>query len=390
MPETDERYTSPGLCALVRAAFRGEIDTDPCWHPKSFVRARRTYTKRDDGLVLPWYGRTILNPPWSNVGPWAQRAEALLRQRPLFPDEQPFEVQAIVRLDTAPAWCRVLHRCMSAVAMSPERTRYWKTNDAGDVVPCGGPTFCTAVWYGGPHVRHFCDVYRAEGWVVAILPSYPIGSTLPLMPTPESTGPDLISFAARAYVARVVQANPTRPFHELLAEMRNAFDAALDVNRWSLADLAEHFASPASASELDLGRAPAVAPPLPAPAPQTADEMPKPKRRRKPQRRRHDDTPPSDSSKRLSVVPSPDTSSKGSKRGRGRPKGPSKKSREREQAILDYLAARGDAGASDTFTASEICDELGWSRQTVLRTLGRMNVTKSGGTRTACYQLQSA
>lgn len=44
----------------------GEFDLDPCAPPaQPWPTARRTYTKEDDGLTLPWEGRVWLNPPYS-------------------------------------------------------------------------------------------------------------------------------------------------------------------------------------------------------------------------------------------------------------------------------------------------------------------------------------
>lgn len=43
-----------------------EFDLDPC-HPKrllSWVPAATAYTKDDDGLIQPWFGRVWLNPPY--------------------------------------------------------------------------------------------------------------------------------------------------------------------------------------------------------------------------------------------------------------------------------------------------------------------------------------
>ena len=66
---TDD-YLTPRL--LVKAL--GPFDTDPCCPPNMPWRtAKRMYTPAENGLEQPWRGRVWLNPPYSRVGPWAER-----------------------------------------------------------------------------------------------------------------------------------------------------------------------------------------------------------------------------------------------------------------------------------------------------------------------------
>ncbi len=49
----------------------GEIDLDPasCGQANKTVKAYKFYSKEDDGLSYPWYGKIFLNPPYGNDGP---------------------------------------------------------------------------------------------------------------------------------------------------------------------------------------------------------------------------------------------------------------------------------------------------------------------------------
>jgi len=72
--ETDERYTLfPVLADLTaRAGVRGwDLDVAAC---EAAHVALRYFTKKDNGLLLPWWGRVWCNPPWSDIAPWTAKA----------------------------------------------------------------------------------------------------------------------------------------------------------------------------------------------------------------------------------------------------------------------------------------------------------------------------
>jgi DNA N-6-adenine-methyltransferase (Dam) len=56
----------------VEAEF-GPFDLDPCAAPQT-AKAPKFYTRAEDGLIQPWFGRVWLNPPYSQKGRWAQAA----------------------------------------------------------------------------------------------------------------------------------------------------------------------------------------------------------------------------------------------------------------------------------------------------------------------------
>jgi len=62
--ETDTWFSPPALLEALGGA--DSFDLDPCTHAeRPWATARRHYTVEDNGLLLPWFGRVWLNPPYS-------------------------------------------------------------------------------------------------------------------------------------------------------------------------------------------------------------------------------------------------------------------------------------------------------------------------------------
>lgn len=54
----------------------GPFDLDVCATPKN-AKCARFYTKKDDGLIMPWTGRVWCNPPYGrSIGLWVKKAAA--------------------------------------------------------------------------------------------------------------------------------------------------------------------------------------------------------------------------------------------------------------------------------------------------------------------------
>lgn len=62
---TNEHYSPPKIVEPARRIFRGTIDLDPasCEVANGTVKATKIYTRQDDGLTKPWFGKVWLNPP---------------------------------------------------------------------------------------------------------------------------------------------------------------------------------------------------------------------------------------------------------------------------------------------------------------------------------------
>lgn len=82
LKETDRWFTpqDPILDRLALLWPDTGIQTDPCYDPdpSCVVQAQLKYDARSgqNGLVLPWVGRTYICPPYSQVAPWLMRSLA--------------------------------------------------------------------------------------------------------------------------------------------------------------------------------------------------------------------------------------------------------------------------------------------------------------------------
>jgi phage N-6-adenine-methyltransferase len=66
--ESDEWYTPERYIESARAVLGGfDLDPASCAFAQNTVRAKRFYTKADDGLSKKWRGRVWMNPPYSKI-----------------------------------------------------------------------------------------------------------------------------------------------------------------------------------------------------------------------------------------------------------------------------------------------------------------------------------
>lgn len=72
---TTDHWGTPQPFVDALAAEFGPIDLDPCASDDT-AKADVYYTPEENGLVQPWTGLCFVNPPYSDVRPWIEKAIA--------------------------------------------------------------------------------------------------------------------------------------------------------------------------------------------------------------------------------------------------------------------------------------------------------------------------
>lgn len=68
---SDDYYTPKWIFDALGVEFDLDVSAPPGGIP--WVPAKRHFTIVDDGLAQPWEGRVWMNPPFSDVTPWANK-----------------------------------------------------------------------------------------------------------------------------------------------------------------------------------------------------------------------------------------------------------------------------------------------------------------------------
>lgn len=161
---SEDWYTHPEIIALVHELL-GDIDLDPmsCYEANKVVRAKGYYTKEDDGLLYPWEGRVLLNPPWGGSSASAVKVRAV---RKLLAAYQSRDVpEAIVVLNAnamTTGWFSPLLKF--PICIPSRRIPHYGPGGKG-----GSPNSGTVIIYLGPHVDRFSSIFAELGTVMSAI-----------------------------------------------------------------------------------------------------------------------------------------------------------------------------------------------------------------------------
>lgn len=155
----DEAYTPPEYIEAAREVMGG-IDLDPasCELAQRTVRATTYYTKRENGLVKPWKGRTWMNSPYSVelVGRFATRLMEHLNSGAVP------QALALYNASTDTAWFHMLAAAAARTCFTVGRSSFI----GPDGKPMKGNRVGQVFFYFGPNETAFQRLFREFGTVM--------------------------------------------------------------------------------------------------------------------------------------------------------------------------------------------------------------------------------
>jgi hypothetical protein len=154
-----EWFTPPDIIALAVETMGG-IDCDPasCVEANQVVGAKVFYTLDDDGLKQQWFGRVLLNPPYSKISSFVEKFVTETAAGRV--------TEAIVLTSNASdvRWFQKLTAWSSAICFPARRIQFVSPQG---VARASCPTG-QAIFYFGPHATKFTAVFAPLGRIVAL------------------------------------------------------------------------------------------------------------------------------------------------------------------------------------------------------------------------------
>lgn len=148
----NEWFTPPEYIEVARLVMGG-IDLDPasCEVANRIVKAETFYTKDNDGLTQPWFGRVWMNPPYSQplIGKFTDKLVENIEAGNV---EQ---ACVLVNNATETAWFQPMLKTCSAVCFIQGRVKFLDVDGEATGAPLQGQT----VLYFGPNGQRFRDVF---------------------------------------------------------------------------------------------------------------------------------------------------------------------------------------------------------------------------------------
>jgi len=153
----NEWYTPTEFVEAARAAMGG-IDLDPATSKRAqkTVRAKRFYTKSDNGLSKKWAGRVWMNPPYSK-----ELLPSFIERYLSFVESGDIEQGTVlVNNATETKWFQELADNAAAVCFPKQRIRFLTPSNEK-----GHPLQGQAILYSGKRTKTFCKVFSGFGFI---------------------------------------------------------------------------------------------------------------------------------------------------------------------------------------------------------------------------------
>lgn len=157
--------TPPWLLDIVRrlSPIR-TIGLDPCSNATSKVEAVTAYTKRENGLLHPWYGHglTFMNPPHSmspnHIDPWMEKACEDFITLSVHRDRRD-QFVGLVPSKTGPEWFHEYAVGFDKCFLKG-RIKFWENGAESE----GAGKFDSLILYKGFQPMLFRNIFLPYGW----------------------------------------------------------------------------------------------------------------------------------------------------------------------------------------------------------------------------------
>jgi hypothetical protein len=173
--QSEDWYTHQEIITLVHELYNGPPDLDPmsCAKANLTVQAREFYTAEVDGLMHPWYGRVLWNPPWGGTNAAAVKKRGLKKLLDAYHAGKVTECICVLNANaTTTAWFKPL--LSFPICFPSHRIKHYGPNGEG-----GSPNSGTVIIYLGARVDCFAQVFAELG---AVMIPY-VAVDLPILPT---------------------------------------------------------------------------------------------------------------------------------------------------------------------------------------------------------------
>lgn len=156
--QSEDWYTHSDIVERVRGMYGGKIDLDPmsCAEANQVVQAEMFYTAEQDGLIQPWYGCMLWNPPWGGADASSVKNRGVKKLMLAYSDGYVRECVCVMNANAVTTrWFRPL--LTFPVCIPPFRIHHYGPESKG-----GAPNSGTVLVYVGGDVqrfaRHFGDL----------------------------------------------------------------------------------------------------------------------------------------------------------------------------------------------------------------------------------------
>lgn len=155
--DSDEWYTAEGPFLVGVRAVLGQIDLDPfsCEAANEVIKAKKIFTRKENGLKQPWAGRVYANPPFSNPAPCVAKAIGE------YDAERTQATILLLNNQTDSGWCQVLLKRFP-VCFPHSRIPFWRVGREGT----GGARQGQVVSYFGSDEALFIRTFQSIGTVM--------------------------------------------------------------------------------------------------------------------------------------------------------------------------------------------------------------------------------